>query len=310
MESLVGYTGFVGSNLAAEHPFDGLYNSKNIAQAYGTRPDLLVYAGVPAEMFLANHDPAADRAVLEGAADNIARIAPKRLVLVSTISVYDDPVGADEDSPIDKSRLSAYGAHRRWLEEWAEAHVEDRLIVRLPALYGRGLKKNFLYDCIHFLPPLLTAAKREELGAKEPLIAASYAPRGDGFFRCPDVEGAAREELKAAFRRAGFSALHFTDSRSQYQFYGLDRLWRDIARGLELGLERLNLATPPVTAGEVYAALYGGQFVNHLDRPPYRYDFRTKHAGAMGGADGYLERREEELERIRAFVTGQEGTGC
>ena len=60
----------------------------------------------------------------------------------------------------------------------------------------------------------------------------------------------------------------------------------------------------------MYAALYGGQFVNHLDRPPYRYDFRTKHAGAMGGADGYLERREEELERIRAFVTGQEGTGC
>lgn len=47
MESLVGYTGFVGSNLAESHSFDGLYHSKNIEQAYGTKPELLVYAGVP-----------------------------------------------------------------------------------------------------------------------------------------------------------------------------------------------------------------------------------------------------------------------
>ena len=310
MESLVGYTGFVGSNLASEHPFDGLYNSKNITEAFGTRPDLLVYAGVPAEMFLANHDPAADLAVLQGAAENIRRIAPRRLVLISTISVYDDPVGADEDSPIDKSRLSAYGANRRWLEEWAEEQMPERLIVRLPALYGRGLKKNFLYDYIHFLPPLLTEKKRAELGEREPLIAQSYLPRGDGFYRCTPVEGEAREALKAAFRRTGFSALSFTDSRSQYQFYGLSRLWGDIQRALELGLERLNLATAPVTAAEVYRALCGGEFVNHLDKPPFHYDFRTRHWEAMGGHGGYLEDKETELARIRAFVAEQEGAGC
>ncbi|MEG2500937.1 MAG: NAD(P)-dependent oxidoreductase, partial [Oscillospiraceae bacterium] len=33
--ALVGYTGFVGSNIAAAHPFDGLYNSKNIKEAFG-----------------------------------------------------------------------------------------------------------------------------------------------------------------------------------------------------------------------------------------------------------------------------------
>ena len=32
--SLVGYTGFVGSNLAACCPFDGLYHTKNIREAY------------------------------------------------------------------------------------------------------------------------------------------------------------------------------------------------------------------------------------------------------------------------------------
>lgn len=302
MEFLVGYTGFVGSNLAAGHSFDGLYNSKNIAQAYGKRPDLLVYAGVRAEMFLANHDPEADLANLRQAADNIARIAPKRLALISTISVYDAPRGADEDTPIDRTKLTPYGANRRWLEEWVEAHVPDHLIVRLPALYGRGLKKNFLYDYIHYLPPMLTAAKRAELGAAEPLIAESYLPQGNGFYKCRPVEGAERAALKAAFRRTGFSALNFTDSRSRYQFYGLSGLWEDVSRGLELGLTKLNLATQPVSAGEVYRYLTGEAFVNELDKPPFDYDFRTKHAAALGGADGYLQDRDQVLAGIRSFV--------
>lgn len=305
MEFLVGYTGFVGSNLAASHSFDGLYNSKNIELAYGKRPDLLVYAGVRAEMFLANHDPEADLANLRQAADNIARIAPKRLVLISTISVYNAPKGADEDTPIDRTKLSAYGANRRWLEEWAEAHVPDRLIVRLPALYGRNLKKNFLYDYIHYIPPMLTAAKRAELGAAEPLIAESYLPQGNGFYKCRPVEGMKREALKAAFKRTGFSALNFTDSRSRYQFYDLSHLWKHISRGLEMGLVRLNLATQPVSAGEVYQYLTGEKFFNELDKPVFDYDFRTKHAAAFGGADGYLEDRAQVLEGIRAFTAAQ-----
>ncbi len=302
MESLVGYTGFVGSNLAASHPFGALYNSKNIEDAYGTRPDLLVYAGVRAEMFLANHDPAADLADLKQAAENIGRIAPRRLVLISTISVYDDPVGADEDAPIDKSRLTAYGAHRRWLEEWAEAEMPERLIVRLPALYGKGLKKNFLYDYLHFIPPMLTGAKRAELGAREPLIAESYLPLDNGFYKCRELDRGEREALKAAFRRTGFSALNFTDSRSQYQFYDLGDLWGHISRALELGIGKLNLATQPVSVSEVYRALCGGEFVNELDKPPFRYDMRTRHDRELGGADGYLESRDQVLRGIRAFV--------
>ena len=51
---LVGSTGFVGGNLLASHPFAAACHSSDVAQAYGSRPDLCVYAGVPAAMFLAN----------------------------------------------------------------------------------------------------------------------------------------------------------------------------------------------------------------------------------------------------------------
>lgn len=39
MKALVGYTGFVGSNIYAAGTFDAIYNSKNIADAFGTNPD-------------------------------------------------------------------------------------------------------------------------------------------------------------------------------------------------------------------------------------------------------------------------------
>ena len=45
MTALVGYTGFVGSNIyaAADRQIQAVYNSKNIEGAYGTRPELLIY---------------------------------------------------------------------------------------------------------------------------------------------------------------------------------------------------------------------------------------------------------------------------
>ena len=62
MTALVGYTGFVGSNIyaAAGNGIDAVYNSKNIEKAYGTNPDLLIYAGLRAEKYLAGHAPEKD----------------------------------------------------------------------------------------------------------------------------------------------------------------------------------------------------------------------------------------------------------
>ncbi|MEG2634068.1 MAG: NAD(P)-dependent oxidoreductase, partial [Oscillospiraceae bacterium] len=78
--TLVGYTGFVGGNLAREHDFDRLYNSKNIGEAFETEQGLVVYSGVRAEKFLANSDPDGDRKIFENAIDNIRRMKPEKLV--------------------------------------------------------------------------------------------------------------------------------------------------------------------------------------------------------------------------------------
>lgn len=307
MEFLVGSTGFVGSNLAAQHRFDGAFHSSDITEAYGKAPDLLVYAGVPAEMFLANRDPQADRRRIDGAVENIRAIAPRACVLVSTIAVYSDCRGVDEDTVIDPSALSAYGRNRLALEQWVQENIPDSLILHLPAIYGKGLKKNFLYDCIHVIPSLLTETKLAELSAEAPVLREYYLPRNDGFFACRALRAEEETALRALFLRLGFSALNFTDSRSVYQFYALKDLWRHIEIARANGLRRLNLATPPLSAAEVFHSLTGNVFTNELAKRPFDYDMRSRYAALFGGNDGYLISREKELQDIRDFVRAEGG---
>ena len=109
MNALVGYTGFVGSNLYAPERFDAAWNSKNVGEGYGTKPELLVYAGVRAEKFLANRDPEKDLENIRDAMRNMERICPRKLVLISTIDVFKNPVGPDEDSSVETLISSPMG---------------------------------------------------------------------------------------------------------------------------------------------------------------------------------------------------------
>ena len=70
------------------------------------------------------------------------------MVLISTIDVYGSPVGVDEGDHIDEGRAAAYGRHRYHLERRV-ADRFDALIIRLPGLFGEGLKKNAIYDFLH-----------------------------------------------------------------------------------------------------------------------------------------------------------------
>ena len=302
MKALVGYTGFVGSNIAANGHFDGKFNSSNIEQAYGIKPDLLIYAGIRAEKYLANTAPDKDLAVIRGAEENIRRINPKRLVLISTIDVFKEPRGVDERADIDVEGLHPYGYNRYQLELWVREHYPDALIIRLPALFGNNIKKNFIYDMINVIPFMLKPDKFEELAKKDASLRGYYSLQDNGFYRVRQLNDSERSMLKKAFLDVGFSALNFTDSRSRFQFYNLDRLWADIVTALDHGIELWHPATEPVSAAEVYRAVTGSEYFNELPGAWADYDFRTIHAEVFGGTDGYICRKAEVLEEITRFI--------
>ncbi len=300
---LVGSTGFVGGNLAAQYSFDEMYHSTNVQQAFGSSPDLLVYVGMPAAKYLSNQDPEKDWQVAENACRNIQKINPRKLVLISTVDVYANPLGADEDTPGDLDQPQAYGRNRARLEQIVRLQCPDALILRLPGLFGIGLKKNFIYDFLHRTPSMLNDTMYRKLSQESDLVAQCYESQGNGFWK--QVAPANKKiELENWFAKNDFNALCFTDSRSSYQFYDLACLWKDISFGLMEGLPLLNLSVEPLRVSELYAYLTDGKsFCNECAQPPAYYDMRSKYAGCFeGGKDGYCYDKEAVLRQIAAFV--------
>ncbi len=299
--ALVGYTGFVGSNLKASHPFTDLYNSRNIQNAYGTEPDLLLYAGLPAAMFKANANPDADYADILQAIENIKAIRPKQVVLISSVAVYDRTYDVDESHAIDEEQLLPYGKNRLYLEKWIEENYKNGLIVRLPALYGLNLKKNFIYDYINVIPAMLNEKKYQELVGDCDLIKSSYTLDADKFYHLT-AESEEKKKVYEYFSGAAFNAISFTDSRSVYQFYNLGRLWSDIQIALKNNIHLLNIVTEPVSVADVYKVLSGREFANELAKTPYNYDIKSIHAELFGGENGYLVKKEDELADLKKYV--------
>jgi nucleoside-diphosphate-sugar epimerase len=146
--ALIGHTGFVGSNLLRQHGFEATFNSKNIEQITGRSFDLVVCCGAPAEKWKANADPERDLDNIERLTRALEHVNTKKLVLISTVDVFQNPIDVDEDSPAPTSGLQAYGKNRRRLEQIAASRF-DTTIVRLAGLYGPGLKKNVIHDFLH-----------------------------------------------------------------------------------------------------------------------------------------------------------------
>ena len=253
-------------------------------------------------MFTANNNPEADREHIQSAMKNIAMINAKKVILISTIAVYDKTQAVNEDSEINSRLLTPYGANRYELETWLKANISDYVIIRLPALFGKNIKKNFIYDFIHEAPALLTSAKFCELVKKAPELEDYYTLQDNGFFKRIRES----EALREIFRKVKFNAVDFTDSRSVYQFYPLKNLWHDIQTALKHNIRLLNLAVPPLSAGDLYKFMTGENFVNIIAERPFNYDIRTKYYSVFSfrceGNDGYIMSLQQELENIKSFI--------
>lgn len=146
---LIGHSGFVGSTLLKQTQFSQLYRSTDIHEIKNLEFDLVVCAGAPAQKWIANRDPEADREKIELLISHLKSITCKSFILISTIDVFKNPVQVDESTTVNEDDLQAYGLHRRMLEKFVERHFTNYLIVRLPGLVGPGLRKNVIFDFLN-----------------------------------------------------------------------------------------------------------------------------------------------------------------
>ncbi|MBK9519305.1 MAG: NAD(P)-dependent oxidoreductase [Anaeromyxobacter sp.] len=146
--ALVGHSGFVGETLKRQATWDELYRSTDIEAIEGRSFDLVVCAGAPAAKWKANREPQADLENLQRLQRHLGRVKARRFVLISTVDVYPAPAGVDEDSSFSPDPANAYGTNRLALERYCRLRF-DATVVRLPALFGAGLRKNAVYDLLN-----------------------------------------------------------------------------------------------------------------------------------------------------------------
>jgi len=146
--ALIGYTGFVGGNIHRQHNFDFLYNSKNIQEIADKTFGTIVCAAAPGVKWRANKEPDQDWAGIQSLIQQLQTVRAQKCILISTIDVYSQTSDVDENTSIDVDALAPYGKHRRLLEEFVVGNF-DALVVRLPGLFGEGLKKNPIFDLLH-----------------------------------------------------------------------------------------------------------------------------------------------------------------
>ncbi len=315
--ALIGATGFVGSILA-KHGFSDHYTSGNIDEIAGQDYGTVVCAAAPGSMFEANNFPDRDKAQIDDLIRHLTSFKTEQFVLISSIAVLADFAGQDDESSTRFQQDKAYGRNRRALEVACANHFKKCLIIRLPALFGPGLKKNFIFDILNPVPTMLSPdrmSKAQELayGAWADRLAQIYSwDENVSMYR---VNRAAlnamddRAELEDLLTEAGLSAVGFTNPQSTFQYYNMDRLWDDTQSALTSDLDVLHLATEPLQAGAIYKAVTARE-MHDAGANIHHEDMRSRHAQLLRGTSGpYLSHADQILRELCDFIASEKGRG-
>lgn len=248
-QALIGYTGFVGSNLMRDAAFGDVYHSGNIRSMRGQHFDRIVCAGLPAAKWQINQNPEKDLANIALLQSVLDEVTADRFWLVSTVDVYPDvTAGFDEDHDPHIGNNHAYGRHRLQFEDYIRGRFSHHLIARLPGLYGMGLKKNIIFDLLHD------------------------------------------------------NCLEMINPDSQFQWYDVGRLWRDLVIADRHDIPVINLMTEPLRTGNILDRCFPNSIVGTNPSPRARYDVHTRHAALFGGTGRYIDNADAVCDSIVHFV--------
>jgi nucleoside-diphosphate-sugar epimerase len=158
---VVGASGFIGGHLSSRYRKIRKYGRENISELAADKSDLVVIAAAPATKWLANSDPINDLNNINGLIESLKCIEEKECVLISTIDVFPVNTSFDERDSLPLDHPEPYGANRGHLERQLAKFLPNLHIIRLPGMYGPGLKKNLIFDLMNGKPkPVINSTSK------------------------------------------------------------------------------------------------------------------------------------------------------
>ena len=179
--------------------------------------------------------------------DLISTVRAGHVLLISTVDVYAVPLRVKEDSHNFQTE-PGYGLHRLLFERFVIEHFSRVTILRLPALFGVGLKKNALFDALQE------------------------------------------------------NQLQNISLNSSFQWYPLERLWRDAQVVRNAGVQLCNFAVEPVATKEWMALFFPDILARCNEKPGACYNMLTIHGRLFDQGGDYMLLRESVLEAMGRFI--------
>ncbi len=145
---IIGYSGFIGNKISERNHLK--INSKNIHRIKNKNFNIVYCAAPTGKKFAVNKNPNNDFTNILNLIKILKTIKCKRFILISTIDIYQNKTTKiNEKNFPKKNKIRNYGANRFYLEEFVKENFENYHIIRLPNLFGKNLKKNFIFDMLH-----------------------------------------------------------------------------------------------------------------------------------------------------------------
>jgi hypothetical protein len=142
--------GFLGKNLLDHYSQYNceVFDSKNINCLSNQEHDIIFCAAPSGKKWLVNQNKEQDLSNILSLI-NILKITKfKTLILFSTIDVYNNNCIIENESSINYSH-EPYGQNRKILENEVMKLAGKTHVIRLPALFGKHLEKNYIFDLLN-----------------------------------------------------------------------------------------------------------------------------------------------------------------
>jgi nucleoside-diphosphate-sugar epimerase len=142
--------GFLGKNLLDHYnQYDyQIFDSKNIASLSKQNHDIIFCAAPSGKKWLVNQNKEQDLSNILSLIDILKFTKFKKLILFSTIDVYNHSCIIENENSTNYSH-EPYGQNRKILENEITKLSGENHIIRLPALFGKHLEKNYIFDLLN-----------------------------------------------------------------------------------------------------------------------------------------------------------------
>ena len=243
----MGGSGLIGTTLQEQHKFDLVFSSKDAHKI--DKLDLNGYdiwlSCLPATKWKVNEDIEEDIYNMQYIIKLLHKFKFNNIILFSTIDVYvDSPLESNEWYAPNISEFN-YGTNRRLFEIMVSQLLSynNLKIFRLPALFGKHIKKNIIFD-------LLNNNQVDKIKTK-----------------------------------------------SSYQWYDLNDLYKDVQDRLLLSPKVFNLFPEPIPTKRIIELF--PQYKDIVDNVEQGsiYVFKTIHTGT-----GFLYNKEISLAKLAKFI--------